>query len=66
MVKLLKLLSVLHGRDAYSGSNAFIANETSKAHEFWTIYAGLMAKIIENLNEIEMTIATNSLKSILK
>lgn len=66
MVKLLKLLSILHGRDLYSGSNAFIANETPKAHDFWTVYAGVMAKITENLNVVEVAIESNSLKSILK
>lgn len=66
MVKLLKLLSVLHGRDLYSGSNAFIPNETPKAHDFWTVYSALMAKITENLNLIEVAIESNSMKSILK
>lgn len=56
---------MLHGRDKYVGSNAFISEETPKAHEFWTIYARLMLKAVENLDEIEIAMKTNSLKSIL-
>lgn len=67
-VKLLKLLSVLHGRDQYSGSNVFISYETPKAHQFWTIYAELMENIVTNsLNEIQTSISNEgSHKSIFK
>lgn len=64
-VILLKLLSVLHGREQYCGSNAFISDETPKAHKFWTIYAGLIIKTVENLDEIEAAMKFNALKSIL-
>ncbi|XP_055301552.1 uncharacterized protein LOC129568057 isoform X2 [Sitodiplosis mosellana] len=67
-VELLKLLSVLHGRDQYCGSNTFIADQTSKAHQFWTIYAELMENIVTNsLDNIQEAISNEgSYKSIFK
>lgn len=67
-MELLKLLSVLHGRDQYCGSNSFLADQTPKAHQFWTIYAELMESIVTNsLDEIQATISSEgSYKSILK
>lgn len=67
-MKLLKLLSVLHGRDQYCGSNAFLADQTPKAHQFWTTYTELMENIVMNsLDEIQATISSEGThKSILK